>query len=184
VIQSEAKRRREAIDEYTKASRPDLASKEEAEFHVLKAYLPHPLSEAELKILFKRPCEAPGPKTPQEHGASDVRHHCRRSRPGRRETSPAIRKGNAVVGAGSSRPATRWTETIYFGPAQDRPYRSSKTINDPRRNHRPIRESLNLAELVPSMCLCSRSVGRNYQARCPFPRSARRRFSVTPKGDF
>ena len=51
VIQAEAKRRREAMDEYTKAARPDLASKEEAEFNVLKGYLPQPLSEAELKAL-------------------------------------------------------------------------------------------------------------------------------------
>jgi len=68
VIQSEAKRRREAIDEYTKASRPDLASKEEAEFHVLKAYLPHPLSEAELKNLVQAAVRSTGAKTPQDMG--------------------------------------------------------------------------------------------------------------------
>src|SRR5689334_2097199 len=51
VIQAEAKRRRESVDEYTKASRPDLASKEEAEFNVLKGYLPEPMSESELKAV-------------------------------------------------------------------------------------------------------------------------------------
>src|ERR1035438_6182512 len=49
VVQSEAKRRKEAVDEYNKAARPDLAAKEEAEFNVLKIYLPHAVSEADLK---------------------------------------------------------------------------------------------------------------------------------------
>ena len=48
VIQAEAKRRRESIDEYTKANRPDLAAKEEAELGVLKVLsVPAALSEAE-----------------------------------------------------------------------------------------------------------------------------------------
>src|SRR6478736_6211430 len=51
VIQAEAKRRKESIEEYTKASRPDLAGKEEAELNVLKVYLPQALTEAELKAL-------------------------------------------------------------------------------------------------------------------------------------
>jgi uncharacterized protein YqeY len=68
VIQAEAKRRREAVDEYTKASRPDLASKEEAEFNVLKGYLPQPLSEAELKSLVQAAVQSTGAKSPQDMG--------------------------------------------------------------------------------------------------------------------
>jgi uncharacterized protein YqeY len=68
VIQSEGKRRREAVDEYTKASRPDLASKEEAEFNVLKGYLPQPLSEAELKNLVQAAVQSTGAKSPQDMG--------------------------------------------------------------------------------------------------------------------
>ena len=68
VIQSEAKRRREAVDEYTKASRPDLASKEESEFNVLKGYLPQPLSESELKSLVQAAVQSTGAKAPQDMG--------------------------------------------------------------------------------------------------------------------
>ena len=68
VIQAEAKRRREAMDEFAKASRPDLASKEEAEFNVLKVYLPQPLSEAELKGLILSAVQSSGAKSPQDMG--------------------------------------------------------------------------------------------------------------------
>jgi uncharacterized protein len=68
VIQSEAKRRREAVDEYTKANRADLAAKEEAEFNVLKAYLPEPLSDAELKKLIETAVQSAGAKGPQDMG--------------------------------------------------------------------------------------------------------------------
>ncbi len=68
VIQSEAKRRKESIDEYTKAGRADLASKEEAELNVLKVYLPQPLTEAELKVLVQSAIQSSGAKTPQDMG--------------------------------------------------------------------------------------------------------------------
>jgi uncharacterized protein YqeY len=68
VIQSEAKRRRESMDEYGKANRPDLASKEEAELNVLKVYLPQRLTEAELKALVQAAVQSSGAKTPQELG--------------------------------------------------------------------------------------------------------------------
>src|SRR5690348_8829932 len=51
VIQSEAKRRRESIEEYKKCSRSDLADKEQAELNVLKDYLPPMMSEDELRKL-------------------------------------------------------------------------------------------------------------------------------------
>lgn len=68
VIQSEAKRRRESMEEYGKANRPDLVSKEEAELNVLKVYLPKMLSEAELKALVQAAIESAGAKTPQDMG--------------------------------------------------------------------------------------------------------------------
>lgn len=42
VISSQGKQRREAIGEYTKAGRPDLAKKEEEELSVLLSFLPPP----------------------------------------------------------------------------------------------------------------------------------------------
>ena len=68
VIQSEAKRRKESIDEYTKAGRADLAGKEEAELNVLKVYLPQAISEAELKAIVQSAIQSSGAKTAQDMG--------------------------------------------------------------------------------------------------------------------
>ena len=48
VINSEAKRRKDAILEYTKAGREDSAKKEEFELNVLKRYLPPEISDEDL----------------------------------------------------------------------------------------------------------------------------------------
>jgi uncharacterized protein YqeY len=62
VISSQGKQRREAIGEYTKAGRPDLAKKEEEELSVLLSFLPPQLSPEE--------CEAEVTRIIQEVGAS------------------------------------------------------------------------------------------------------------------
>jgi len=49
AINSQAKQRRDAIAEYTKAGRPDLAGKEEEELNVLLSFLPAQLSPEELE---------------------------------------------------------------------------------------------------------------------------------------
>lgn len=51
VLTREGKKRREAIEAYTQANRPDLAEKEAAELAVLAKYLPEQLTEAELAEL-------------------------------------------------------------------------------------------------------------------------------------
>lgn len=68
VIGAEAKRRRESIAEYQKAGRPDLVSKEEAEWKVLQSYLPQPLSETELRDLIQGTLQSVGAKGPQDMG--------------------------------------------------------------------------------------------------------------------
>ena len=47
VLLKAVKQRQQAIDEYVKAARPDLAAKEQAEMAVIQAYLPKALTEAE-----------------------------------------------------------------------------------------------------------------------------------------
>jgi len=47
-VAKEAKRRREAIEQFQKAGRTDLVEKEAAELHVLSQYLPEQLDEAEI----------------------------------------------------------------------------------------------------------------------------------------
>ncbi len=54
VIATQAKQRREAIAEYTKAGRMDLAHKEEEELRFLLSFLPPQLSEAELEAEIDR----------------------------------------------------------------------------------------------------------------------------------
>ena len=51
AVQLEAKRRRDAITEYEKAGRKDLAEQEGAELAILEKYLPRQLDEAEIRSL-------------------------------------------------------------------------------------------------------------------------------------
>lgn len=53
VISKEAKKRKESIDIYQKANRPELAKKETKELEILQAYLPQQLGENEIRILVK-----------------------------------------------------------------------------------------------------------------------------------
>ncbi|MCX5889579.1 MAG: GatB/YqeY domain-containing protein [Deltaproteobacteria bacterium] len=50
VVATQAKQRREAIGEYTKAGRPELAKKEEEELSILLSFLPQQLSSAECEV--------------------------------------------------------------------------------------------------------------------------------------
>lgn len=49
VIEREAKKRRDAIEEYEKAGRADRAASERAELEILQEYLPQQMTDAELE---------------------------------------------------------------------------------------------------------------------------------------
>jgi len=68
VINSQAKQRRDAINEYTKAGRPDLASKEEEELCVLLSFLPAQLSPEEVEAEVLRIIAQVGASTPKDMG--------------------------------------------------------------------------------------------------------------------
>jgi uncharacterized protein len=51
AISSQIKQRRESVEQYLQASRPDLADQEEKEIQVLQSFLPEPLANAELEQL-------------------------------------------------------------------------------------------------------------------------------------
>lgn len=53
VVEKLIKQRREAATQYEAGNRPDLAAKELAEIVLLQAYLPEPLTEAELDALIE-----------------------------------------------------------------------------------------------------------------------------------
>ena len=51
VVQKEIKKRHDAIEQYTKGGRPELAEKERRELAVLTTFLPQPFSAEELEQL-------------------------------------------------------------------------------------------------------------------------------------
>ncbi len=53
AIRSEVKKRRDAIAEYEKANRPELAEKEKKEFAILQQYLPAEISDEEIEKLLQ-----------------------------------------------------------------------------------------------------------------------------------
>ncbi|MFA0777407.1 MAG: hypothetical protein PVTTEEND_001121 [Candidatus Fervidibacter sp.] len=65
VIQSKIRKRRESIEAFQQGVRADLAEREQAELAILEAYLPQPLSRAELEVLVR--------ETIREVGALSVR---------------------------------------------------------------------------------------------------------------
>jgi hypothetical protein len=60
VIEREAKKRRDAIEEYEKASRPDRAAAEQAELQILQEYLPQQMGDEELETLVQQAIDETG----------------------------------------------------------------------------------------------------------------------------
>jgi uncharacterized protein YqeY len=68
LVQKEIKNRREAIEEATKANRPDLIAENEAEIKVLQAFLPKALSTDELRALVQAAITETGAAAPTDMG--------------------------------------------------------------------------------------------------------------------
>lgn len=68
VISSEIKKRREAIEGFTRGQRKDLAEKEKAELEILQKYLPEQLSGQDLKKLVKEAIKKTGAKEMRDLG--------------------------------------------------------------------------------------------------------------------
>ncbi|OQA56976.1 MAG: Yqey-like protein [Candidatus Omnitrophica bacterium ADurb.Bin277] len=62
LIAKQAKQRRESIESFEKASRPDLADKEKEELAVLEGYFPKQLSDEELTSEVRRAIDVSGAK--------------------------------------------------------------------------------------------------------------------------
>ena len=60
IIQKEVKKRREAVEQYEKGGRPELASKEKQEILVLESFLPKPLSAEALEQLVRAAIQETG----------------------------------------------------------------------------------------------------------------------------
>ena len=68
VLTREVKTRRESVEAYRGAGRPELASKEEAEIAILAEYLPAALSEPELEALVAQAIAETGAASPRDLG--------------------------------------------------------------------------------------------------------------------
>ena len=68
LVQKEIKKRRDSIEQFEKGGRPELADKEKKEIPVLEAFLPQPLSAAELEQLVKATIQELGAATKKEMG--------------------------------------------------------------------------------------------------------------------
>jgi uncharacterized protein YqeY len=68
MIQSEAKKRRDSIEQYNSAGRPELAAKEEEELTILKEFLPEQLSEDDIRVYVKEAIDQTGATTAADMG--------------------------------------------------------------------------------------------------------------------
>ena len=68
VLSREAKKRREAADEFAKANRPDKSAEEKAEGEVIARYLPAQLTEEDVKKLIAAAITATGAAGPGDMG--------------------------------------------------------------------------------------------------------------------
>lgn len=68
VLTTAVKKRREAIEQYRKAGREDLASTEEAELKIISAFLPKQLSPQEVEEIVDRIIRDTGSSTAKDFG--------------------------------------------------------------------------------------------------------------------
>lgn len=68
VLAKEAKQRRDSIEEFRKADRQDLVTKEEAELAILSPYLPEQLSREEVAEAAREAIQEAGATDPKEMG--------------------------------------------------------------------------------------------------------------------
>ena len=69
VVQKEAKKRRDASEEFERGGRPELAAKERAELKVLEEFLPQQLSSEETEALVKAAIVEVGATSKKDMGA-------------------------------------------------------------------------------------------------------------------
>lgn len=68
IILSEVKKRKEAVEAFTKGERPEMAEKERKEMEILQKYLPEQLGKEEIRELVKDAISQTGATTAQDMG--------------------------------------------------------------------------------------------------------------------
>jgi uncharacterized protein YqeY len=69
LLRSQVKQRRDSVEQYQKAGRPELADKEIAEIAVIETYLPQAASEAEIEQAVSEAIAETGASSMKEMGA-------------------------------------------------------------------------------------------------------------------
>ncbi len=68
VLQSQAKQRKDSIEQFTAGNRPELAEKEQKEFDMIATYLPAQMGEDEIRTLVKEAIASSGATSAQDMG--------------------------------------------------------------------------------------------------------------------
>ena len=68
ILRREVKKRKEAIDIYSKGNRPELAEKESNELKILEAYMPAQLDAASVEKIVSEAMDAVKPSGPKDFG--------------------------------------------------------------------------------------------------------------------
>lgn len=68
VLQSQAKQRRDSIEQFKAGNRPELAEKEQKELDLIQSYLPAQMGEDEIRNLVKEAIAQTGASSPQDMG--------------------------------------------------------------------------------------------------------------------
>jgi len=68
VLTKQAQQRRDSIESFKDADRPDLIDKEQSELDIIAAYLPEQMSEDEVKALVQQALTDSGATGPQDMG--------------------------------------------------------------------------------------------------------------------
>lgn len=68
IIAREIKMRRDALEEYKKADRPEATAKLEQEIHILMGYMPEQLSEDEIRHIVQDTINQTGARDPKDMG--------------------------------------------------------------------------------------------------------------------
>ena len=68
IVQKEVKKRRDAIEQYEKGGRAELAAREKQEITVLETFLPQPLTPEELEALVRATIQETGATSKKEMG--------------------------------------------------------------------------------------------------------------------
>ncbi len=68
VLQREAKRRKESIEEYERLGRSDVAEKERRELEIIQSYLPAEMSEEEIRQIVAQAISTTGAQSPKDLG--------------------------------------------------------------------------------------------------------------------